>query len=177
MAVKLTIQEVNKFSQEDFIRRFGNIVEMTPLCAAAISDKRPFSSVDDLYRQMCSFIDGLSQDGRRGILRCHPDLEGKMAQMKDLTPESKAEQSQAGLDKLSSDESILLSSSNSKYRAKFDFPFVICARKNKKEGILEGIQRRLLNDGDTELINGIAEVKKIMLLRLNDLLESGESKL
>jgi 2-oxo-4-hydroxy-4-carboxy-5-ureidoimidazoline decarboxylase len=56
-----------------------------------------------------------------------------------------------------------------RYKKKFGFPFVICARQNKKDAILKGIQQRLLNISDVELANGIAEVEKICYLRLQQL--------
>ena len=58
-----------------------------------------------------------------------------------------------------------------RYKSKFGFPFVICARQNKKEAILQGIQKRMNNDADVELCNGIEEVKKICFLRLTSILE------
>lgn len=53
--------------------------------------------------------------GHVGILRCHPDLAGKMAAAGALTKESTAEQKVAGLDNLSPEEQVLLDSLNSKY--------------------------------------------------------------
>lgn len=53
-----------------------------------------------------------------------------------------------------------------RYREKFGFPFVICARQNKKEAILKGIAERLEHSADEELNIGMEEVKKICLLRL-----------
>jgi 2-oxo-4-hydroxy-4-carboxy--5-ureidoimidazoline (OHCU) decarboxylase len=41
---------------------------------------------------------------------------------------------------------------NQQYKQKFGFPFVICARENKKEAILSGLERRLNNSKETEAI-------------------------
>ena len=62
-----------------------------------------------------------------------------------------------------------------RYREKFGFPFVICARQNKKDAILNGIVHRLNNTADRELSTGIEEVKKICLLRLQNIAESSTS--
>ena len=59
-----------------------------------------------------------------------------------------------------------------RYREKFGFPFVICARQNKKEAILKGISLRLNNTAELELETGIEEVKKICLLRLQNIVQS-----
>lgn len=63
------------------------------------------------------------------------------------------------------------------YKAKFGFPFVICARLNNKDAILVAIRTRLANDENQELKSGIEEVKKIMLLRMKDLMECEDCKL
>ena len=55
---------------------------------------------------------------------------------------------------------------SNRYREKFGFPFVICARQNKKDAILKGIVERLEHSAVDELEIGIEEVKKICLLRL-----------
>ena len=59
-----------------------------------------------------------------------------------------------------------------RYKEKFGFPFVICARQNKKDAILKGIQHRLNNSADQELKTGIEEVEKICLLRLQNIVKS-----
>jgi 2-oxo-4-hydroxy-4-carboxy-5-ureidoimidazoline decarboxylase len=177
MAVKMTIVSVNELSQEAFIERFANVVEMTPLCPASVCSKRPFESLDKLYFALCEFIDALPSNGREGILRSHPDLAGRSAKKNELTAESKQEQAKAGLGNLTVQEANILDSSNQSYRVKFGFPFVICARDNKKEAIMNGLKTRIENDQETELKTGIQEVKKIMLLRLKDLVEDKKSKL
>jgi len=64
-----------------------------------------------------------------------------------------------------------------RYKAKFGFPFVICARENKKAAILSGVAQRLQNDIVTEVATGIGEVKKISFFRLCNIINTGESKL
>lgn len=53
-----------------------------------------------------------------------------------------------------------------RYKEKFGFPFVICARENKATAIFTAIQKRLDNEKLQELQNGINEVKKISALRI-----------
>ena len=174
MASKLSISAVNGLDYGDFIQRFGNVVENTSLCAAAVCARRPFYSFDSFVSSMYQFIDELPKDGRAGILRSHPDLADRL---ESLTPESQREQTHAGITTLNEEEIQQLKHYNRLYKEKFGFPFVICARLNKKDAILGGIQTRLHNDDDQELQCGIEEVKKIMLLRMKDLLECEDSKL
>ena len=114
---------------------------------------------------------------KQGILRCHPDLAGRLATAGQLSCESTREQRTVGLLDLSPDESVAMATRNDLYKAKFGFPFVICVRENKKTAILTGLEKRLLNSADEEVHLGIEQVKKIVYLRLQDLLDIADAKL
>lgn len=176
MAFKLSMPAVNELDYASFVRIFGNAVEGTPLCAATVFSKRPFSSFDHFVAAMWQFIDELPDNGKAGILRKHRDLAGRW---ESLSSESKKEQAQAGISirNLSTVEYQEMQYYNKLYKKKFEFPFVMCSRLNKKDVILEQIRKRLNNDSDEEIKYGIEEVKKIMLLRMKDLVECQKSKL
>ena len=174
MASKFSISAVNALNYDDFLKKFGNVVEMNPSCAAGVYSARPFASFDTFVGAIRQFIDDLPEDSRAEILRSHPDLADRL---ESLTPESQREQSQAGITTLSPEEMKQLKQYNKLYKEKFGFPFVICARLNNKDAILAGIKTRLNNDDEQELKCGIEEVKKIMLLRMKDLVECEDSKL
>ena len=59
---------------------------------------------------------------------------------------------------------------NAAYRAKHGFPFIIAVRDYDKTGILRAFERRLANDGETEFAEACAQVERIALLRLQDML-------
>ena len=111
-----------------------------------------------------------------GLLRCHPDLAGRLATAGQLSLESTDEQISAGLLDLSPSESVTMAIRNDNYKAKFGFPFVICVRENKKAAILAGLEERLLNSADEELHLGIDNVKKIVRLRLHDALGIADAR-
>lgn len=71
-----------------------------------------------------------------------PDLAGRLAQANLLSPESTSEHKEAGLDSLTEEERLRLRSDNERYRGKFGFTFVICARENKTAAILKGLRSR-----------------------------------
>ena len=109
--------------------------------------------------------------GKEGVLRLHPDLAGRLAAAGALTRESTKEQSAAGLHLMTESERQKMSDLNEKYKQKFGFPFVICARENKKDAILQGLERRLQNSAESEAVTGVNEVKKICHLRLMDIVD------
>ena len=114
-----------------------------------------------------------SKTAKQGILRGFPDLAGKIAEAGQLTKESNREHAAANLHILSSYEKELLQELNCRYKEKFGFPFVICARMNKKEAILKGLENRYGNDVKEELEAGIEQVLKICELRLRDIVAPG----
>jgi 2-oxo-4-hydroxy-4-carboxy-5-ureidoimidazoline decarboxylase len=59
---------------------------------------------------------------------------------------------------------------NDAYKAKFGFPFIICARLNAKSAILTAMQTRSSNPPDTEFATALGEIEKIARLRLQDVL-------
>ena len=65
---------------------------------------------------------------RLGVLNAHPDLAGKLAAAKRLTPESTQEQASAGLDALTDEERELFSKLNAAYVTTFGFPFIIAVQ-------------------------------------------------
>ena len=60
-------------------------------------------------------------------------------------PTFTGEQSSANLNLMTCEEKDKMKTLNQKYKDKFGFPFVICARLNKKEAILKGLELRCYN--------------------------------
>ena len=85
-----------------------------------------------------------------------------------LTPDSASEQASAGLDRLTAEEIATFERLNQAYKDKFEFPFVICARGNRKDTILKGFAARLSNSRDGEIEIALREIARIAYLRLLD---------
>lgn len=120
---------------------------------------------------MCEVVGRASRENQLGLIRAHPDLVGRAAMEGRLSGASKSEQASAGLDGLESDEIRKFRDYNAAYKAKFGFPFVICARLNKKETILRGFELRLKNSRDDEIRKALEEIYQIARLRLQDLMQ------
>ena len=76
------------------------------------------------------------------------------------------------MDRLTADEIASFQNLNRAYRERFGFPFVICARLNKKEAILGGFEKRLKNVREQEIKTALDEIAKIAWLRLQDLIKN-----
>jgi 2-oxo-4-hydroxy-4-carboxy-5-ureidoimidazoline decarboxylase len=163
---------INSLSREDFVCVIGPIFEDSPWVADATWSKRPFKSLDLLHSALCKTVQSSPEAKQIDLIRAHPDLAGRAAESGSLSSASTSEQESAGLNKLTADEIALFQKHNQSYREKFDFPFVVCARLNKKEAILKGFQSRLKNSRTKEIKTALAEIEKIAYLRLQDMIES-----
>ncbi|XP_022900005.1 2-oxo-4-hydroxy-4-carboxy-5-ureidoimidazoline decarboxylase-like [Onthophagus taurus] len=167
-AIELSINEVNELPSDQFIKIFGNIVEhYTPL-SISILKYRPFNTAEDISKAADTYLDQLSNVDKEKVLNLHPDLSGKLNLR--LTSESQFEQNSAGLLEMNQEEKTKLNNFNEKYKNKFGFPFVLCARENTVSTIFINIEKRLENNKEIELLTGIEEVKKICKLRINEII-------
>lgn len=164
MSAKLA--ELNAAAEEDFVRAVGPIYEHSPHFARRAAVHRPFADADHLRHALQQEVNHATDEEKLALIQAHPDLVGRAV----LTAESQGEQAAAGLTDLSPDEVEAFRRHNAAYREKFGFPFIICARMNKKGAILEAFPRRLQNDAATEKKAALDEIHKIAALRLHDIL-------
>lgn len=130
------------------------------------ADARPSSG--DRHADLMAVVATASDAERLALIRAHPELAGKAAIDGTLTQASAAEQASAGLDRLTPDEFARFHDLNTRYRARFGFPFIICVRLTDKAGILAAMAARLANERDVEIATAIAEIGKITKLRLEE---------
>ncbi len=168
---KHTIAEINSFAREHFVEVVGPVFEHSPWIAEATWGRRPFADLDDLHRQLCGTVRAAGEVKQLALICAHPDLAGRAALAGTLTPASSSEQASAGLDKLTREEISAFQTSNKEHRDKFGFPFIICARLNAKEAILQGLRARLKHSRPEEIRTAIEEIGKIAYLRLRDLID------
>jgi OHCU decarboxylase len=165
-----SLPEINSLSRGDFTGFIGPVFEHSPWIAEAAWDKKPFAGLEHLHRTLCETVNHAGTDKQLALIRAHPDLVGRIALAGGLTKESTKEQAGAGLDRLAPAEIELFQKNNAAYQNRFGFPFVICARLNKKEAILAGFERRLGNSREQEIKTALEEIFKIAELRLWDLI-------
>ena len=162
-----TLSQLNALPVVEFTAAVGGVFEHSPWIAAHAAAHRPFTSLDLLHDAMCEVVKASTADEQLALIRAHPDLVGRIV----LTAESNGEQSAAGLTDLSPEEVALFERYNRDYQARFSFPFVICARLNKKDAILAAFPIRLQNPAETERKTALSEIYKIARLRLTDLIQ------
>ncbi len=163
----------SQMNRPDFVAAYGGIFEHSPWIAEAAHDAELGPAQDTasgLHSALARVFRAASEPARLGVLTAHPDLAGKLAAAKRLTAESTAEQASAGLDSLTDAERARFTELNESYVARFGFPFIIAVRGLSKDDILAAFEARIDNDRDTELATAAAQVERIALIRLKDLL-------
>jgi 2-oxo-4-hydroxy-4-carboxy-5-ureidoimidazoline decarboxylase len=163
----VSLEHLNAAHATGFVAALGDIYEHAPWVAQAVCGQRPFATLAALHAAMMAAVRAAPPDRRLELIRAHPDLAGKTARAGSLTPDSRAEQASAGLDRLSEEEFAQFHRLNDAYREKFAMPFIICVRRHGKESILRQFERRLHNAAAAETETALAEIFRIAALRLD----------
>lgn len=182
----MTLSELNPLDRATFVAALGHLFEHSPWVADETWPRRPFRDAAHLHAELCATMRAASREKQLALIRAHPDLAGRLAQPLDrlgalslsngqrkLTAESTREQESAGLNVLTAQELAAFQKLNDAYRARFGFPFIICARLNAKDAILTAMQARIGNPPEAEFQAALGEIEKIARLRLEDVLKPG----
>jgi OHCU decarboxylase len=161
----MDIDTVDRLDHDAFVARFGGVFEASPWVAERAWAARPFGTVDALYAAMFDAVERAPREVRMGLIRSHPDLAASVR----LTEESEREQSAAGLDRLTPEQFDRITWLTAAYRARFGFPFIVCAREHTPDTIIAAAEQRTESDREQEEQTAMAEIAKIARLRLADL--------
>ena len=167
------MSEAGTLDRAAFIARFGGVFEHSPWIAETAFDAGlpagPLTA-EGLHQRMTTALRASTEAQQRALVVAHPDLAGRLAQAGRLTAESAKEQASAGLDLLTDAERARFTELNEAYKAKLGLPFILAVKGRTKAEILAAFERRLANDAEAEFATALAEIEKIALLRLKELL-------
>ncbi|MBM3486190.1 MAG: 2-oxo-4-hydroxy-4-carboxy-5-ureidoimidazoline decarboxylase [Alphaproteobacteria bacterium] len=162
----MRLAEINAMDRAAFVATLGAIYEHSPWVADSVSSARPFADRAALEAAMAAVVANAGADTQLALIRAHPDLAGCAARSGTLGAHSTAEQTSAGLDRLSDAEFERFHRLNDAYRRRFGFPFIVAVRDHTKASILDAFERRLAHDADAERREALANIKRIAALRL-----------
>ncbi len=166
-------QRPSALDRSAFVARFGDVFEHSPWVAERAHAQELGAAHDSalgLHSALTRAFRAASPAERLGVLQAHPDLAGKLAAARRLSDASQGEQEAAGLDALSDGERARFGTLNTAYSQRHGFPFIIAVRAHSKAGILAAFERRLAASSEAEFETACAEVERIALLRLRDML-------
>ncbi|MEA1854573.1 2-oxo-4-hydroxy-4-carboxy-5-ureidoimidazoline decarboxylase [Cytobacillus sp. FSL W7-1323] len=161
-----TIQEINRISDASFIQIFGGVFEHSPWVAEKTLMAKPFLSFDHLYQTMVHTVEETSNQKKLALIKEHPNL-GDRVQMSE---NSVNEQENAGLNQLTEKEYKQFIYMNQSYMDKFGFPFILAVRGKNKDEIYQSMVKRVKNEKEEEFHQALAEIYKIALLRLEEVI-------
>src|ERR1041384_4346029 len=145
------MKSINELDRAAFVQRYGPLFEHSPWVAEDAWSDRPFADRDELFAALRAAMYAAPEAQQLALIRAHPDLAGKAAIEGTLTHSSTREQASAGLDRLTPDEYEQFTRTNTAYRERFGFPFVVCVREHTKESILRVAAERLAHSKDEEV--------------------------
>ena len=167
--VRPSVAAVDAMDSEEFVAALGSAVEHSPWVAREAWRRRPFGSLAALQLAFEAALQSAPRDRRLELLRAHPELAGREAAAGELTDASAREQRAARLDRLTTEEAAALRDLGDRYRARFGFPFIACVREHSVDSLLAWGAARLQHDAEAEEATALAEVGKIVGLRLREL--------
>jgi 2-oxo-4-hydroxy-4-carboxy-5-ureidoimidazoline decarboxylase len=147
MNERLSLAQLNALDREGFVSQIGWVYEHSPWVAEQAWEHRPFATIEDLQAAMERVVEFAPPAG-------------------ELTDASRREQKGAGLNDLTPAQTERMKHNNARYREKFGFPFILCARLNNTETILDAFEKRLENSRRQEIAVALGEISKIGRLRL-----------
>ncbi|WP_245319313.1 allantoinase PuuE [Consotaella salsifontis] len=160
----------SRMDRETFLDTFGGVFEHSPFIANRAYE-RGLSAAHDTPTGLSGALNAAfrlsSREEKLAVLKAHPDLAGRLALAGDLTTASKAEQSSAGLDRLTPEELARFQALNTRYVETFGFPFIVAVKGKPKEAILSLFETRVENTPEAEFSTALREVEKIARLRID----------
>ena len=167
----MKIEDINNYNSEKFIDSFKNIYEESKFITEHADKKRPFKNKKEMILIFLELFDNLDEETKINIIKKHPDLADKIKINKGLSELSDEEQSRSGLKDCSEQEFKLFNDLNSRFKKKFNIPFIFAVRNKNKNEIITEFKSRLDNNNlKLEIKTSISQVKEIAKLRLTELI-------
>lgn len=163
---KVTLQQLNDFTQAQFTERLADIFEHSPWVAEQTWANRPFSNIEALHAAMCAILANADSAAQLQLIRAHPQLAGKAAISGELTAASTQEQHAAGLNQCSPEEFAQITQLNAAYNDKFGFPYILCVRGHTRRSIIVDMTARINNTRVAEISEALRQIEHIAAFRL-----------
>jgi allantoicase len=135
--------------------------------------RRPFAEDAKLFASADEIWTRLDRSEWLRAIRHHPPIGGRRGNSKQSGTARKWSAGEQSAAQTSPPEALaVLHAANQAYHATFGYVFLICATGKSGDEILQSLRQRLANDPETELRVAAEEMRKIIRLRLEKLLDS-----
>ena len=164
----LMLAAVNRMDEDAFVASFGDIAEHSPWVAKVAERARPYLDRTAMVTAFVEAVGAADKGAQLALLREHPDLAGRAAIAGELAPESRNEQTGAGLDRMRAAEYERFSRLNGAYRDRHGIPFILAVKGATKDQVLAAFEARLDNPAEIEFATALTQVQRIIRFRLED---------
>jgi allantoicase len=139
----------------------------------ALLAARPFASADALFQAATTAWRSLQPDDYLEAFSHHPEIGADLEELrrKFASTADLSQSEQAGVASASEDTLLTLRRQNQAYRARFGYPFIVCATGKSGQEMLALLERRLGNSPEVEIGVAASEQERITQLRLEKLQE------
>ncbi|KAL3809704.1 hypothetical protein ACHAXA_009398 [Cyclostephanos tholiformis] len=180
---KISLNQLLTLPRAEFVAHIGGIYEKTPRIvdefysanlSSELLDPSVISATKERITNVRILFDEIKVHRRLDLLRSHPDLCLKLDPEVDITDESRVEQGRSGLSNLTPDERAKFRDLNGKYKARFQFPFILAVRNASKYTVLSALEGRVDSSIEDEISCALFQVDKIAWMRLLTLVDCPE---
>jgi 2-oxo-4-hydroxy-4-carboxy-5-ureidoimidazoline decarboxylase len=158
-----SVSRFNALPEAEATRRLLSCLAV-PRWAADVLDGRPYADLAALTGRAEAAAAQLSDPELAAALDRHPRIGERAGAGHDAAFSSRE---QSGVD---DGDAAALAVGNREYEQRFDRVFLIRAAGRSSAEILAELQRRLVNDDETERAETVTQLREIALLRLQDVL-------
>ncbi|MGH1563711.1 2-oxo-4-hydroxy-4-carboxy-5-ureidoimidazoline decarboxylase [Mumia sp. DW29H23] len=166
----MDLAAVNALPPEDLAAALTTCADV-PRWVSAVVDARPYASVDALLAHADSTARTWTDDEVDRALAQHPRIGERSQRPASEAAMSAREQSGVSTD---ADVAERLRAGNAAYEERFDRVFLVRAAGRDAEEILALLEQRLGNDDATEREVVRGQLREIALLRLREIVSTGE---
>ena len=159
-------------SEADFVARFGGVYERSPWIARETYRQGLGPDQDTpegLSAAMRSIVAQADRERLLALIQAHPDLAGRAAVRGELTTESSAEQTGAGIDQCTAGEFERFQRLNAAYKSRFGFAFIMAVKGSDRYHVLAAFEQRLEHEPDLEFDTAVEQIHRIARFRLDTL--------
>lgn len=157
-----------------FRSTFGGVYEHSPWIAEQVWQQglsKTHDAVSGLAQALSQIVEAATLQQQLDLIKAHPDLAGRAAQVGELSNESRQEQTKAGINQCTAEEFKRFEEYNQAYKNKFKFPFIMAVKNSNRQQILDAFERRLPNTIKTERREALDQIHNIASFRLMQIAE------
>jgi OHCU decarboxylase len=163
------LAKVNRMNAREFLDAFGGVFEHSPWVAARAWQRRPFDSIEGLFREMQDAVHEAKPEAQLELIRAHPELAGKQG---PLTSDSSSEQARLGFLSLERGHFEQMGELNRTYRQRFGIPCIVALKLHaSRASVMAEMQRRLGNTVQAEIATALEQIGHIARGRLEKIVK------